>query len=225
VPGTTLLHGGNGGTGPRQHGPPSTSALATGQASSGGPGPGAPTGNSYPYAAQGPHRGLLHVRPGAYPPAAGPGTVADMGDPNSPPPIPPHRPCSTRTRRQGDEVLFDPAIPAQLPGGSYGPIERTDCSHTPAGGDSRPPDARPEQSRGTGDGCRLAPSLGPDCAAIRALLANGAPGQALQLLTSDGACDAPDPAALTRLRELHPQAEGPKLEPPFPEDRPDVAPS
>jgi len=30
---------------------------------------------------------------------------------------------------------------------------------------------------------------------------------------------------LARLRELHPQAEGPNLEPPLPEDRPDVAPS
>jgi len=62
-------------------------------------------------------------------------------------------------------------------------------------------------------------------AAVRALLAEGAPGRALQLLTSDGVCDAADPAVLTRLRELHPQAEGPNLEPPLPEDRPDVSPS
>jgi len=61
--------------------------------------------------------------------------------------------------------------------------------------------------------------------AVRALLAEGAPERALQLLTSDGVCDAADPAVLTRLRELHPQAEGPNLEPPLPEDRPDVAPS
>jgi len=62
-------------------------------------------------------------------------------------------------------------------------------------------------------------------AAVRALLAEGAPGRALQLLTSEGVCDAADPAVLTRLRELHPQAEGPNLEPPLPEDRPDVYPS
>jgi len=44
-------------------------------------------------------------------------------------------------------------------------------------------------------------------------------------MTSEGVCDAADPAVLTRLRELRPQAEGPNLEPPLPEDRPDVAPS
>jgi len=48
-------------------------------------------------------------------------------------------------------------------------------------------------------------------AAVRAFLAEGAPGRALQLLTSEGVCDAADPAVLTRLRELHPQAEGPTL--------------
>jgi len=42
-------------------------------------------------------------------------------------------------------------------------------------------------------------------AAVRALLAEGEPGRALQLLTSEGVCDAADPA--------------------LPEDRPDVAPS
>jgi len=62
-------------------------------------------------------------------------------------------------------------------------------------------------------------------AAVRALLAEGAPGRALQLLTCQGVCDAADPAILARLRELHPQAGGPTLEPPLPEDRPDVAPS
>jgi len=62
-------------------------------------------------------------------------------------------------------------------------------------------------------------------AAVRALLAEGAPGRALQVLTSEGVCDAADPAVLALLRELHPQAEGPTLEPPLPEDRPDVAPS
>jgi len=50
-------------------------------------------------------------------------------------------------------------------------------------------------------------------AAVRALLAEGAPGRALQLLTSEGVCDAADPAVLTRLRELHPQAEGPTWSP------------
>jgi len=62
-------------------------------------------------------------------------------------------------------------------------------------------------------------------AAIRALLAEGAPGRVFQLLTSNGVCDAAEPVVLTRLRELHPQAEGPNLEPPLPENRPDVAPS
>jgi len=35
---------------------------------------------------------------------------------------------------------------------------------------------------------------------------SGAPGRALHLLTSEGVCDTADPAVLTRLRELHPQA-------------------
>jgi len=56
-------------------------------------------------------------------------------------------------------------------------------------------------------------------------LAEGAPGRALQLLTSEGVCDAADSAVLARLRELHPKAEGPTLEPLLPEDRPDVTPS
>jgi len=51
-------------------------------------------------------------------------------------------------------------------------------------------------------------------AAVRALLAEGAPGRALRLLTSEGVCDAADPAVVTRLRELNPHAEGPNLEPP-----------
>jgi len=58
--------------------PTSTVTLATGRDSHGGPGPGAPTGNTDFHAAQGPHRGLLHVRPGAHLPAAAPGTGADM---------------------------------------------------------------------------------------------------------------------------------------------------
>jgi len=62
-------------------------------------------------------------------------------------------------------------------------------------------------------------------AAVPALLAEGAPGRALQLLTSEGVCDAADHAVLARLRELHPQAEGPNLEHPLPEDHPDIAPS
>jgi len=55
--------------------------------------------------------------------------------------------------------------------------------------------------------------------------AEGAPGRALQLLTSDGACDSADPAVLDRLRELHPQAEGPGLASPLQEERPNVTPS
>jgi len=50
----------------------------------------------------------------------------------------------------------------------------------------------------------------PTAAAVRALLAEGAPGRALQLLTSDGVCDSADPAVLARLRELQPPAGGPK---------------
>jgi len=37
-------------------------------------------------------------------------------------------------------------------------------------------------------------------AAVRALLAEGAPGRSVQLLTSEGVCDAADPAVLARLR-------------------------
>jgi len=62
-------------------------------------------------AAQGTHHVILHLRPCTYLPAAGPGTGADMGHPGTPSPIPPHRPRSSRTGRQGDEVLFDPEMP------------------------------------------------------------------------------------------------------------------
>jgi len=62
-------------------------------------------------------------------------------------------------------------------------------------------------------------------AALLVLLAEGAPGRTLQLLTSDGVCDSSDPAVLARLRELHPQADGPGLAAPFPKNRPDIAPS
>jgi len=61
-------------------------------------------------------------------------------------------------------------------------------------------------------------------AAVRALLAEGAPGRALRFLTSDGVCDSADPAVLACLREQNPQAEGPNLEPPLSQDRPDVGP-
>jgi len=50
-------------------------------------------------------------------------------------------------------------------------------------------------------------------AAVRAFVAEGAQGRALQILTSDGVFDASEPAVLTRLRELHPQAEGPTWSP------------
>jgi len=102
--------------------PPSAGTLATGRATPGELGPGAPAGNTYSHAAHGPHRGLLHVRPGANLLAAGPGTGADMGDHSPPSPIPPHRPRSPPTGRQGNEVLFDPAMSAQLPGSGYGPL-------------------------------------------------------------------------------------------------------
>jgi len=61
--------------------------------------------------------------------------------------------------------------------------------------------------------------------AVRALLAEGAPGRALQLRTSDGVCDSTDPAVLARLQELHLQAEGLGLAAPLQEDRPDFTPS
>jgi len=106
--------------------------------------------------------GLLHVRPGAHLPAVGPGTGADMGDPGSSSPISPHHPRSPRRNWQCNEVHMDPAVSAQLPGCGYGPVGSTDRPHTTAGCNGRPPDARPEQVRGNGGGCRLAPRLGPD---------------------------------------------------------------
>jgi len=120
-----------------------------------------------------------------------------MGDPGSSSDIPPYRPRGPRTGRHGGEVLFDPA---------------TDGPRTRAQSRAAAPEtaaASPQASDRT-------------AAAVRALLAEGAPGRALHLLTSDGVCDAADPAVLTSLRELHPQAESPKLEPPLPEDRNDV---
>jgi len=60
--------------------------------------------------------------------------------------------------------------------------------------------------------------LNRTAAAVRALLAEVAPGRTLQLRTSDGVCDSTDPAVLVLLRELHPQAERPGLAAPFPED-------
>jgi len=69
------------------------------------------------------------------------------------------------------------------------------------------------------------PASDRTAAAVLALLTEGAPGRALQLLTSDGVCDSANPAVLARLRELHPQADGPGLVAPLPEDRPDVTPS
>jgi len=66
------------------------------------------------------------------------------------------------------------------------------------------------------------PASDRTAAAVRALLAEGAPGRAHQLLTSDGVCDSADPAVFARLRELHYQADGPGLVAPLPEDRPDV---
>jgi len=148
-----------------------------------------------------------------------------MGDPAAPSPLPPHRPRGTRTGWQGDEILLHPAMPAQLPGGSGGPIGGTERPH--------PPEATTEGPRTRAQRRAAAPETAPvwpqashrTAAALRALLAEGAPGRALQLRTSDGVCDAADPAVLTRLRGLHPQAEGPSLKPPLPEDRPDFAPS
>jgi len=72
--------------------PPGAGTLANGRASPSRPGPGTPNVNPDPHAAQGPHRGLVHVHPGTYLPAAGPGTGANMGDPVVPNLIPPHCP-------------------------------------------------------------------------------------------------------------------------------------
>jgi len=99
---------------------------------------------------------------GRLPACCRPWNGEDMGDPGPPSPISPLRPRIPRTGRQANAVLFDQAMPAQLPGGCYGPIGGTDCPHTPVGGDRWLPDARPEQGRGTRDGCRLSPRLGPD---------------------------------------------------------------
>jgi len=94
--------------------------------------------------------------------------------------------------------------------------------------------ATPADGPRTRAGVRAAASEAPDAsspasdrtaAAVRALLAEGALGRALQRLTSDGVCDSADPAVLVRLRELHPQADEPGLAAPLPEDRPDVTPS
>jgi len=83
------------------------------------------------------------------------------------------------------------------------------------------------QSRAAAPGTATASpqALDGTAAAVRALQAEGAPRRALQLLTSDGVCDAGDPAVLTRLCDLHPQGEDPNLDPPLGEDRPDIAPS
>jgi len=60
------------------------------------------------------------------------------------------------------------------------------------------------QSRATAPETAAAspPASDRTAAAVRLLLAEVAPGRALQLLTSDGVCDAADPAVLKRLREL-----------------------
>jgi len=146
-----------------------------------------------------------------------------VGDPESPSPIPPYRPRSSRSRRQGDEVLFDSAIPAQLLGSSYLPVGGTDHPHNPAGDDRRPPDVGPKQGRGTGDGFCLAPSLGTDNSGHPGPPSRKCAGTGPPTPDSDGVRDAADTSVLTRLRELHPQAEGPNLEHPLPEERPDIA--
>jgi len=88
------------------------------------------------------------------------------------------------------------------------------------------PRTRAQSSAAAPEAAAVSPQASDStAAAVRALLAEGASGRALQLLTSDGVYDAADPTVLARLRELHPQVEGPNLEPPLPEDRPDVAPS
>jgi len=86
----------------------------------------------------------IHVRPGNNLPAAGSGDGTYMGDIVPPSHLPPHRPRLTSTWCQGDEVFIVPAMPAQLPGGSHGPLVGTDCPHPPAGDDRRPPDTGPD---------------------------------------------------------------------------------
>jgi len=68
------------------------------------------------------------------------------------------------------------------------------------------------------------PASDRTAAAVRALLAEGAPDRALQLLTSDGVCVSADQAVLARLWKLHPQADLPGLVDPLPKDRPYVTP-
>jgi len=70
----------------------------------------------------------------------------------------------------------------------------------------------PGQDVGVRGIAHLATGLGPHCSRIAR-----PPGRALQLLTCDGVGDSADtaglngPAVLARLRELHPQADGPRL--------------
>jgi len=132
---------------------------------------------------------------------------------------PTHRPCGTHTGRQGNEVFLGTAMPPQLPCVRYRPPGGHGCPHQPAGGGGWPPNTGLTQDRGVGGSQRLAPGLGRMVAALRALLAGGVPGRPIQILTSDNICEAGDPAALAHLRQLHPQADGPSLEAPHPEDR------
>jgi len=134
-----------------------------------------------------------------------------MGDPAAPSPLPPHRPRGTRTGWQGDEILLHPAIWLNYlavykhPLGEL--IARIHRAIRPDGPRTR------AQSRAAAPETAAASPQPSDrtAAAGRVLLAEGAPGRALQLRKSDGVCDAADPAVLTRLRGLHPQAEGPNL--------------
>jgi len=77
--------------------PPSTSTLATCRAPPAVHGPRAPAGDLHPHAAPGPHRGLLHVRPGTDLFTARPGAEADMAHPGAPSHLPPHRIAWRRT--------------------------------------------------------------------------------------------------------------------------------
>jgi len=118
--------------------------------------------------------------------------------------------AAPRTGWQGNEVLFDPAMSTQLPSSGYGPIGELITRINRQAAINGPRTRAQSRAVATETTAASPQASNRTAAAFRALLAEGSPGRALQLLTSDGVCDAADPAVPTRLRELHPQAEGPK---------------
>jgi len=224
VPGTTLLHGGTGGTGPGKHAPPPTQARS-------------PLAGPLPAGLDLSHLLRTRISTLRRVPIAASSTCA--------------RTLTCRLQALEREQTWDSlarillfpriALAAPARGGKATKSTSTQqCQlnclaavmdplgeliariHRRAATDD--PQTRAQSMAAAPETAAASPQASDrTAAAVRALLAQGAPGCALQLLTSDGVCDAADPAVLTRLRELHPQAEGPNLEPPLPEDRPDLA--